>query len=47
VFTGESRKGDPVNWLADISKIKSLGYKQKVEFENGIENYIQWLREKE
>lgn len=44
-FTGEERKGDPQNWVADISKIKELGYSPSVPLEKGIEKYIQWLSE--
>jgi dTDP-glucose 4,6-dehydratase/UDP-glucose 4-epimerase len=45
-FTMETRKGDPLNWVADIQKLRALGYKQQVNFEKGIEYYCQWLRKK-
>jgi Nucleoside-diphosphate-sugar epimerases len=44
-FDGSSRKGDPVNWKADISKIKKLGYEPVVSFSRGIEKYTTWLRD--
>lgn len=44
VFTGEAREGDPINWRADITKLKSFGYSPKFEFKAGIEEVAQWLK---
>lgn len=44
VFNGVIREGEPLNWKADISKLKLLGYKRTVSFEKGIEQYIEWIR---
>lgn len=44
-FNGEIRKGDPLNWWADIKKLKTLGYIQMVSIEDGLKDYAQWLRE--
>lgn len=44
-FKGTNRKGDPLNWEADIAKAGELGYRQEVEIEEGINNYVKWLRE--
>ena len=44
VFTGANREGDPINWKADISKLKSIGYKMKVPFELGVKKYIRWVK---
>jgi UDP-glucose 4-epimerase len=44
-FKGEIKKGDPVNWVADISEIKSWGYKSKIRFSAGLLKYIEWARE--
>jgi dTDP-glucose 4,6-dehydratase/UDP-glucose 4-epimerase len=44
VFNGTVRKGDPLNWVADISRIKKMGYHQQISIEKGIENYIKWLK---
>lgn len=44
-FNNEVRVGDPLNWCADISLLKSLGYQRKVSFQEGIEKYVQWLNE--
>jgi dTDP-glucose 4,6-dehydratase/UDP-glucose 4-epimerase len=45
-FNNEVRQGDPLNWAADISALRSLGYVQETDFEAGIKSYIQWIREK-
>lgn len=44
-FGGEQRQGDPINWVADISKLIKLGYKRQVSMKEGINNYWQWLDE--
>lgn len=41
-FSGNSRIGDPTNWCADISLLLDWGYKQNVQIETGIGDYIQW-----
>jgi dTDP-glucose 4,6-dehydratase/UDP-glucose 4-epimerase len=41
-FNRITREGDPVSWCADIAKIKMVGYKQQIELEKGIEDYISW-----
>ena len=46
-FNGLNRVGDPLFWHADTSTLTSLGYQQKISFEEGIKNYCQWLEEKE
>ncbi len=43
-FNQASRKGDPINWEADISIIKSWGYTPKVKLEEGVRSYIDWVR---
>lgn len=45
VFSGSNRKGDPINWLADISIIQSLGYKPSITLEEGIKQYIKWVQD--
>jgi len=42
-FSGEEREGDPINWVADISKLNALGYQQKFELELGLKLYFQWI----
>jgi len=43
-FSGEVRKGDPLNWRADISGIKALGFRPSVPLREGIGNYISWFQ---
>jgi UDP-glucose 4-epimerase len=43
-FSGEVREGDPVNWLADISKLKSFGYKPTIDITKGLKQYYEWVR---
>ncbi|WP_298262432.1 NAD(P)-dependent oxidoreductase [uncultured Lutibacter sp.] len=47
LFNGETKLGDPNNWLADISKLKAIGYKQNISIEQGLKKYVAWLRENE
>lgn len=42
-FNNEVRKGDPLNWEANIDTIKSWGYQQGVTLEEGIQKYINWV----
>ncbi len=43
-FSGEERKGDPNNWMADISTLQSMGYIPQVSLEIGLKNYYEWAR---
>ena len=43
-FNGYAREGDPINWRADNSKIKQLGYKKSVDMIEGLQDYIEWVR---
>jgi UDP-glucose 4-epimerase len=43
-FSNESRPGDPLNWCADIFFIRELGYHPAYSLEQGLANYIAWLR---
>lgn len=42
-FSQHAKKGDPNNWVADISTLKDLGYKQKHSLEEGLKNYYKWV----
>jgi dTDP-glucose 4,6-dehydratase/UDP-glucose 4-epimerase len=46
-FNGIIRRGDPLNWMADISILKGFGYKQTISIEDGINKYLKWLKENE
>ncbi|NLD99792.1 MAG: NAD-dependent epimerase/dehydratase family protein, partial [Fibrobacter sp.] len=41
-FNGETREGDPVNWLADISKLLSYGYRPSFSMNSGLKQYHDW-----
>jgi dTDP-glucose 4,6-dehydratase/UDP-glucose 4-epimerase len=43
-FSGQIRKGDPLNWQADIIKIKKLGYLPTVNLIDGIKEYVAWAK---
>jgi nucleoside-diphosphate-sugar epimerase len=43
VFNGLVHKGNPNQWKADISKLKNLGFKSKINIETGISNLADWL----
>jgi UDP-glucose 4-epimerase len=45
VFNNEVKSGDPLNWKADISTLKNLGYSQKIGIEKGVNNYVKWVKE--
>lgn len=42
-FNGNVRKGDPLNWEADISKFKELGFIPSYSLREGIQEYINWI----
>ena len=42
-FNNHVKQGDPLNWRADISLLKSIGYQQTVTLEEGIQSYIHWV----
>ena len=44
-FNNAERKGDPINWEADISLLKAWGYVQKVSLDEGVKKYIEWIRD--
>lgn len=44
-FNGAERKGDPINWEADITILKGWGYVPSVKLEKGVKEYILWIRE--
>lgn len=43
-FNGHVREGDPINWRADISRIKKLGYKKSIEMLDGLQEYVNWVK---
>lgn len=43
-FSGEVKKGDPLNWRADISLITKLGFIPKVRLQKAVVDYITWYQ---
>jgi dTDP-glucose 4,6-dehydratase/UDP-glucose 4-epimerase len=44
-FMGQTRVGDPNNWVADITPLKKLGYKQQHSLKDGLQKYYEWIKE--
>lgn len=44
-FTGNSRPGDPMHYIADIKRALSLGWRPKIDWRSGIREYVNWFRE--
>ena len=44
-YTGTSWKGDIMKMVADITKIKALGFRPSVNLETGIQNTANWFKE--
>ncbi len=47
VFAGHNREGDPINWVADIKLLQSMGYSQITDINSGLSKYILWRSEQE
>lgn len=45
-FSGETRKGDPSNWKADVNQIQKIGFTPKVAMIDGLNKFYQWCQEK-
>ena len=45
IFNGKVREGDPINWKADISKIKALGFNPSVSISTGIKRLTEWMKD--
>ncbi len=46
-FNQHTKPGDPNNWRADITKLKSFGFEYSISLHNGLLQYSQWLKENE
>lgn len=45
VFDNIIKEGDPKSIIANIDKATKLGFKPKINVEDGIKNYVKWFRE--
>ena len=43
-FNNQIRKGDPLNWCADISNIQSLGFENSILLEQGLSDVSTWMK---
>lgn len=43
-FNQQQRKGDPINWKADISKITNFGFQPGIPITEGISKTVLWLK---
>lgn len=41
-FNGVVREGDPLNWRADITRLKGLGYQKRITIQEGLKQYYDW-----
>jgi UDP-glucose 4-epimerase len=44
-FTGETRKGDPRDLVADTARLAALGFDARVSLDEGLDRYAAWFRE--
>lgn len=44
-FRGDNKIGDPLNWRTDIQLLSSLGFNNRYSLEDGINNYVKWVKE--
>lgn len=44
IFTGSEKGGDPKNWQANIELINNFGFIPRVKLEDGINQYIKWVK---
>lgn len=43
-FNGHVRKGDPLNWCADISRMQTLGFNAGKSLDSGLSELAQWIK---
>ena len=44
VFTQQIRPGDPERWVADIGRIRALGFAPRFSFDEGVRRTVEWYR---
>lgn len=44
-FSGRSRPGDPVELVADVARLRALGFVPQVGLADGIRDYVDWFRQ--
>lgn len=43
-FRNAARGGEALNWCADVSRLKGLGYKKSTDMREGIKKYVEWVK---
>ncbi len=43
-FSGASRSGDPLHYIADISRLCSWGWQPKMAWREGVRQYAEWFK---
>jgi nucleoside-diphosphate-sugar epimerase len=43
-FNGQVRKGDPLNWRADVGRLTALGFSCEIELKQGLLELGDWLK---
>jgi UDP-glucose 4-epimerase len=43
-FVGGGRPGDPSRYIADIARARALGWSPKIEFAQGLAEYVEWFK---
>ena len=43
-FNGIVRKGDPLNWQADVNKLNQLGFSCKTNLTDGLQQVSRWIK---
>lgn len=46
-FSGATRTGDPIHWCADISLLRSFGFRPQFSISAGLKEYVKWLNDLE
>ncbi|MCF8342620.1 MAG: NAD-dependent epimerase/dehydratase family protein [Chitinophagaceae bacterium] len=44
IYTEDIKKGDPINWVANIEKLKKIGFINTYNLEDGLKEYKKWLK---
>jgi dTDP-glucose 4,6-dehydratase/UDP-glucose 4-epimerase len=47
VFNGQTKIGDPDNWVADMEILKKYGFEPHFNLNLGLKKYVEWLKENE
>jgi UDP-glucose 4-epimerase len=45
VYSGAVRPGDPDQWIADIGRLKAIGYQPSFSLEEGLRRVVQWYQD--